>query len=192
MTRKISTWRPKLSTRGDAGFSDTEMTKSELIELRKTGRPNNKHCIRTVVFPLYRPYKASGKAVATFDGKAIYFGKYGSVFGYAQYQEKLETWMLAEERNEEHWRQYDKALIFNPKPRERPYAEANSRVRPRINVGCRAMSTLFVMQRPGIRNGRSCSRTDPNAPSYTLGIARSTLPPHPVPSTSSPNRTTAA
>src|SRR4051794_40208176 len=51
---------------------------------------------------------------------------------------------------------------------------------------------IASMQRPGIHTGRSCSRTDSNAPPCTSDIAHSTPPPLPVPSTSYPTHTTAA
>jgi len=66
------------------------------------------------------------------------------------------------------------------------------RVRPRINVSFKVTSLPSFMQRPGTHSGRSCSRTGSNAPSCTSDIARSTPPPHPAPSTSSPTRTAAA
>ncbi len=49
-----------------------------------------------------------------------------------------------------------------------------------------------IRPQPGTHPGRSWPRTATNARSCTSGIARSTPPPHPAPSTSSPNRTAAA
>jgi DNA modification methylase len=68
---------------------------------------------------------------------------------------------------------------------------ADTWVRPRINVSSLTIFS-YLKQQPGTHNGRSCSRTVTNAPSYTSGTVRSTPPPHRPRSTSSPSHRAAA